>query len=44
MDSELTDGAMRVLVINCGSATLKYKLFKESGAELERPRRRDPGD
>jgi acetate kinase len=26
---------MRVLVINCGSATLKYKLFEESGAELE---------
>jgi acetate kinase len=27
---------MRVLVINCGSATLKYKLFSESGgAELE---------
>jgi acetate kinase len=27
---------MRVLVINCGSATLKYKLFMESvGAELE---------
>ena len=25
---------MRVLVINCGSATLKYKLFKESSAEL----------
>lgn len=25
---------MRVLVINCGSATLKYKLFEESGAEL----------
>jgi acetate kinase len=31
----LTTGALRVLVINCGSATLKYKLFKESGAELE---------
>jgi len=26
---------MRVLVINCGSATLKYKLFAERGAELE---------
>jgi acetate kinase len=26
---------MQVLVINCGSATLKYKLFRESGAELE---------
>jgi acetate kinase len=35
LDPELTKGAIRVLVINCGSATLKYKLFKESGAELE---------
>ena len=26
---------MRVLVINCGSATLKYKLFEERGGELE---------
>lgn len=26
---------MRVLVINCGSATLKYKLFQDRGAELE---------
>lgn len=26
---------MRVLVINCGSATLKYKLFDERAAELE---------
>jgi acetate kinase len=32
----VTTSAMRVLVINCGSATLKYKLFMESvGAELE---------
>jgi acetate kinase len=27
---------MRVLVINCGSASLKYKLFEGSGAELTR--------
>jgi acetate kinase len=26
---------MRVLVINCGSATLKHKLFEENGAELK---------
>lgn len=26
---------MRVLVVNCGSATLKYKLFRGGGAELE---------
>jgi acetate kinase len=26
---------MRVLVINCGSATLKYKLFDERGGELD---------
>ena len=26
---------MRVLVINCGSTTLKYKLFQERGAELD---------
>ena len=26
---------MRVLVINCGSATLKYKLFDERGGGLE---------
>jgi acetate kinase len=26
---------MRVLVINCGSTTLKYKLFQNQGAELE---------
>ena len=26
---------MRVLVINCGSATLKYKLFEERGGGLE---------
>jgi acetate kinase len=26
---------MRVLVINCGSTTLKYKLFQERGTELE---------
>src|SRR6476469_2589656 len=25
---------MRVLVINCGSATLKYKLFEDGGVEL----------
>ena len=25
---------MRVLVINCGSATLKYKLFESQGTEL----------
>ena len=27
---------MRVLVFNCGSATLKYKLFEEQGLELTR--------
>jgi acetate kinase len=26
---------MRVLVINCGSTTLKYKLFEERGADLQ---------
>src|SRR6266545_1282032 len=26
---------MRVLVINCGSTTLKYKLFQDRGSELE---------
>lgn len=26
---------MRVLVINCGSATLKYKLFEDRGSELD---------
>jgi acetate kinase len=26
---------MRVLVINCGSATLKYKLFEDRHAGLE---------
>jgi acetate kinase len=26
---------MRILVINCGSATLKYRLFEESGSELD---------
>ena len=26
---------MRVLVINCGSTTLKYKLFQDRGAEVE---------
>jgi acetate kinase len=32
----LTAAALRVLVINCGSATLKYKLFRErGGTELE---------
>jgi acetate kinase len=30
----LTGTATRVLVINCGSATLKYKLFETRGAEL----------
>ena len=43
---------MRVLVINCGSATLKYKLFEERGSELvvlagatvERQEGRDYGD
>jgi acetate kinase len=32
----LTAAALRVLVINCGSATLKYKLYRErGGTELE---------
>jgi acetate kinase len=31
----VTGDAMRVLVINCGSATLKYKLFQEREADLE---------
>jgi acetate kinase len=31
---QLSAPALRVLVINCGSATLKYKLFEARGAEL----------
>ncbi len=35
MGDQLSMPALRVLVINCGSATLKYKLFEARGAELD---------